>query len=122
MWYAIAIAVASLGMYFILAHKDRELSGRQPHPVVSTSRDVVDRFVAGLSHKIGHAVGVATKSSTQAAKKICVGGGKICMQCCTVAYDRGVTGVRAIARVARTASKKIAHPSSRDDSATLAQR
>lgn len=122
MWYAIAIAVAALGMYFILAHKDRELSGRAPHHVIRTFRDTVDNVVAGMSHKIGHATAVATKSSTQAAKKICVGGGKICMQCCTVAYERGAAGVKAIARAARTASKKIAHPSSRDDSATLAQR
>lgn len=122
MWYALAIAVASMGMYFILAHKDRELSGRTPHRAIREFRDSVDTVVAGLSHKIGHTISVATRSFAQVAKRVCAGGGKICIMCCTVAYQRGAAGARAIARAARTASKKIAHPSSRDDSATLAQR
>lgn len=122
MWYALAIAVASMGMYFILAHKDRELSGRAPHRAIRAFRDSVDTVVAGMSHKIGYAISAATKSFAQVTKQTCVKGGKICVMCCTVAYQRGAAGARAIARAARTASKKIAHPSSRDDSATLAQR
>ena len=122
MWYAIAIAVASLGMYSILAHKDRELSGRAPHRAVRAFRDTIDRAVGTLSHTLGRTTATAVRKSGAAVRTMCVAGGKVCVACCTVAYDGGVKVKRAVVRAARAASRKIAHPSSHDDSATLAQR
>jgi hypothetical protein len=48
MWYFLSIIVSCLGMYLILAHKDRELRGNEPHHVVHKVRESTNRMLSGV--------------------------------------------------------------------------